>query len=65
MRLTSYAGQATDLPAEVFASQPAAIEDGSLPVILAGTYHGLEQVGQAQQGLETGVRPGKHVVVLD
>ncbi|SIO88595.1 hypothetical protein [Nocardiopsis sp. JB363] len=63
--MTSYAGQATDLPTEVFASQPAAIEDGSLPVILAGTYHGLEQVGQAQQGLETGVRPGKHVVVLD
>ena len=65
VRLTSYAGEAVDLPAEVFARQLEAIADGRLTVTVGGVYHGLEQVGQAQSAKEAGATPGKHVVVLD
>jgi NADPH:quinone reductase-like Zn-dependent oxidoreductase len=65
VRLTSYGGQATDLPAHVFAHQLQAIAAGRLTVPIAKIYHGLEQVHDAQADLESGTTPGKHVVVLD
>ncbi|WP_405499274.1 zinc-binding dehydrogenase [Streptomyces niveus] len=65
VRLTSYGGRATDLPADVFARQLQAIAAGSLEVPVAKVYHGLEQVRDAQADVESGTTPGKHVVVLD
>ncbi|MDL4812661.1 alcohol dehydrogenase catalytic domain-containing protein [Actinomadura opuntiae] len=65
VRLTSYAGEATDLPAQVFAQQLQAIADGRLKAPIAKTYRGLEQVRDAQAGVESGTTPGKHVVLLD
>jgi len=65
VRLTSYGGRATDLPAEVFNRQLRAIADGRLKVSIAKVYHGLEQVGDAQADLDAATTPGKHVVVLD
>lgn len=65
VRLTSYAGAATDLPSHVFQQQLQAIADGRLQVPVAGVYRGLEQVRDAQAGLESGTTLGKHVVLLD
>nr|WSS66258.1 zinc-binding dehydrogenase [Streptomyces sp. NBC_01177] len=65
VRLTSYAGEATDLPADVFAHQLQAIAEGRLKVPVAKVFHGLDQVRDAQADLESGTTPGKHVVVLD
>ena len=65
VRLTSYGGQAADLPADVFAHQLQAIAAGRLNVPVAKVHHGLEQVRDAQADLESGTTPGKHVVVLD
>lgn len=65
VRLTSYGGDATDLPSRVFAQQLQAIADGRLKVPIAKTYRGLEQVRDAQAGVETGTALGKHVVLLD
>jgi hypothetical protein len=65
VRLTSYAGEAADLPADVLANQLQAIAEGRLNVPVAKVYHGLEQVRDAQADLESGTTPGKHVVVLD
>ncbi|MFY7065731.1 zinc-binding dehydrogenase [Nocardiopsis changdeensis] len=64
VRLTSYAGGADDLPADALGRYLRAIEDGSLKVVIADTYEGLDKVAQAQHDLESGHRPGKHVVVL-
>ncbi|MBT2547438.1 zinc-binding dehydrogenase [Arthrobacter sp. ISL-65] len=41
-----------------------AIEAGSLGIVVAGTYAGLDKVAEAQHDLESGHRPGKRVVVL-
>ncbi|WP_406004886.1 zinc-binding dehydrogenase [Streptomyces sp. NBC_00637] len=65
VRLTSYGGEAADLPADVLAHQLQAIAAGRLNVPVAKAYHGLEQVRDAQADLESGTTPGKHVVVLD
>jgi NADPH:quinone reductase-like Zn-dependent oxidoreductase len=65
VRLTSYGGQAADLPADVFARQLQAIAAGRLKVPVAKVYHGLEQIRDAQADVESGTTPGKHVVVLD
>ena len=65
VRLTSYGGQAADLPAGVFARQLQAIAAGRLKVPVANVYHGLEQVRDAQADVESGTTPGKHVVVLN
>ncbi|WP_329296856.1 alcohol dehydrogenase catalytic domain-containing protein [Streptomyces pseudovenezuelae] len=65
VRLTSYAGEATDLPAQVFQQQLQAIADGRLKAPVAKVYHGLEQVRDAQADVEAGTTPGKHVVLLD
>nr|WP_237270166.1 zinc-binding dehydrogenase [Streptomyces caniscabiei] len=63
--MTAYAGEATDLPAEVFQQQLQAIADGRLKVPVAKVHHGLEQVRDAQADVEAGTTPGKHVVLLD
>ncbi len=65
VRLTSYAGEATDLPAQVFQHQLQAIADGRLKAPVAKIYRGLEQVRDAQASVESGTTPGKHVVLLD
>ncbi|GGQ35716.1 alcohol dehydrogenase catalytic domain-containing protein [Streptosporangium pseudovulgare] len=65
VRLTSYAGQAADLPADVFARQLRALAEGRLMAPVAKVYHGLEQVRDAQAGVESGAMAGKHVVVLN
>lgn len=65
VRLTSYAGEAADLPAQVFRHQLEAIADGRLKAPVAAVHHGLEQVRHAQADVEAGTTPGKHVVLLD
>ncbi|WP_280417585.1 alcohol dehydrogenase catalytic domain-containing protein [Nocardia carnea] len=65
VRLTAYAGEATDLPAEVFQQQLQAIVDGRLEAPVAKVYRGLDQVRDAQADIEAGTTPGKHVVLLD
>ncbi|MEU3497563.1 zinc-binding dehydrogenase [Kitasatospora cineracea] len=65
VRLTSYGGEAGDLPAPVFQQQLQAVAEGRLKAPVAKVYHGLEQVQDAQADLEDGTTPGKHVVVLD
>lgn len=65
VRLTSYGGAATDLPADVFNRQLVAIADGRLQVSVAKVYHGLEMVREAQADLEARTAPGKYVVVLE
>jgi NADPH:quinone reductase-like Zn-dependent oxidoreductase len=64
VRLTSYAGDAGDLPPEVPQCQLEAITAGQLTVPVARTYRGLDQVSDAHAGLESGSTTGKHVVVL-
>jgi NADPH:quinone reductase len=65
VRLTSYAGGATDLPAQVFQQHLQAIAAGRLKAPVAKVHHGLEQVCEAQADVEAGTTPGKHVVLLD
>lgn len=65
VRLTSYGGEASDLPAAVFERQIRAIAAGRLKVSVAKVYHGLEGVRDAQADLESRAEPGKYVVVLD
>jgi NADPH:quinone reductase-like Zn-dependent oxidoreductase len=65
VQLTSYAGEAADLPPQVFQQQLQAIADGRLKTPVAKTYRGLEQVRDAQADVESGTTPGKHVVLLD
>ncbi len=65
VRLTSYAGGATDLPAQVFQQQLQAIAAGRLKAPVAKVHHGLEQVRDAQADVEADTTPGKHVVLLD
>ena len=52
VRLTSYAGGANDLPAGTLAQYLRAIEAGSLDMVVAGTYTGLDKVAEAQHDLE-------------
>lgn len=65
VRLTVYAGEAADLPPEVFERQLRAVAEGRLNPGIAKVYDGLSQVGRAHAALEDGGSPGKHVVVLD
>jgi NADPH2:quinone reductase len=65
VRLTSYGGEASDLPPQAFQEQLRAIADGRLKVPVAKVYRGLEQVRDAQADVESGITPGKHVVVLE
>ncbi|MET8991768.1 zinc-binding dehydrogenase [Nonomuraea wenchangensis] len=65
VRLTSYAGEAADLPSDVFARQLQALAEGRLTAPVAKVYHGLERVGDAQADVESGTIPGKRVVVLN
>ena len=62
--LTSYAGEAKDLPTKHFDHVLKLIENHQLTIPIAKVYHGLAEVGQAQANLESGKFSGKHVVVL-
>lgn len=64
VRLTSYAGEAKDLTPDALNRYLRALETGTLQVTVAAVYEGLEQVAQAHRDLESGHRPGKHVIVL-
>ncbi|GAA5216047.1 hypothetical protein GCM10023323_67530 [Streptomyces thinghirensis] len=57
VRQTSYAGEAADLPADVFAHQLQAVAEGRLKVPVAKVYHGLEQVRDAQDDVESDTTP--------
>ncbi|MER5633217.1 zinc-binding dehydrogenase [Streptomyces nitrosporeus] len=65
VRLTRYEGEAAGLPADVFAHQLQAVAEGHLKVPVAKVHHGLAQAPDAQDDVESGITPGKHVVVLD
>lgn len=62
--LTSYAGEAKDLPVDKFNNILNKIVKHEIKVPIAKIYHGLEEVGKAQANLESGKFVGKHVVVL-
>jgi NADPH:quinone reductase-like Zn-dependent oxidoreductase len=64
VRLTSYAGQASDLPADALARYLAAIKAGTLEIVIAGLHSGLDAVVTAHRAFESPRRPGKQVVVL-
>jgi NADPH:quinone reductase-like Zn-dependent oxidoreductase len=64
VRLTSYAGDAKDLPAGALAQYLRAIDAGSLDIVVAGTFAGLDRVEEAQHDLESGHLPEKRVVFL-
>lgn len=64
VRLTSYAGEAKDLPADALARYLRAIESGTLEVVVAGVYSGLDEVAKAHDALESSHQPGKRVVVV-
>ena len=64
VRLTSYSGSASDLPAAALDRYLRAIEAGTLHMAIAGTYAGLDGVAAAHRALTAGGQPGKHVVVL-
>ena len=65
VRLTSYTGEAADLPAHVFQQQLHGIADGRLKPPIAKTYRSLDRVRDAQADVEAATTPGKHVVLLD
>lgn len=64
VRLTSYAGEAHDLPADALDQYLRATEAGTLNVVIAGVFNGLEEVPDAHKDLESRHEPGKYVVVL-
>ena len=63
VRLTSYAGEAEDLPSEALDEYLHAIEAGTMNVVIADVYQGFEKVADAHHALETRHQPGKYVVV--
>jgi NADPH:quinone reductase-like Zn-dependent oxidoreductase len=64
VRLTSYAGEAEDLPSEALNQYLHAIEAGTMNVVIADVYQGFEKVADAHHALETRHQPGKYVVVV-
>jgi NADPH:quinone reductase len=64
VRLTTYAGEAEDLPSDALGQYLRAIEAGTLNVVIAGVYQGLEKVADAHHDLESRHQPGKLVVVV-
>ena len=65
VRLTTYAGEASDLPEDAFAQQLEAIAAGRITPAIAHVFHGLGEVADAQRAVEERDIPGKVVVVLD
>jgi NADPH2:quinone reductase len=64
VRLTSYAGEATDLPSEALSRYLRAIENGTMHVVIAGVHEGLETTAAAHHDLDSRRQPGKYVVVM-
>lgn len=54
VRLTTYGGEASDLPASAFAHQLDGIRAGRIRPAIAKVYHGLGETAQAQADLEAG-----------
>ncbi len=63
VRLTAYAGEATDLPPTVLQEFLDAVADGRAEVPV-GRVYSLDQIVQAHRDMEAGVIGGKGVVVL-
>ncbi|MEV7693003.1 zinc-binding dehydrogenase [Microbacterium sp. NPDC089189] len=64
VRLTSYAGEAADLPADALGRYLRAIEAGTFRTVVAGVFEGLDTVAEAHRNLESRRHPGKYVVSL-
>lgn len=64
VRLTSYAGQASDLSADALGGYLRAIEAGTMRVVISSTYTGLDQVAAAHEDFGSSRRIGKRVVVI-
>jgi NADPH2:quinone reductase len=64
VRLTSYAGEASDLPAAALNKYLDAIEAGTMRIVISDTYTGLDQVAVAHQDFDSTHRLGKRVVVI-
>ena len=64
VRLTSYAGGASDLSVDGLDRCLHAIEAGTLTVVIAGVLEGLARAPDAHRDLESRHTPGKYVVVL-
>ena len=63
VRLTSYAGETSDLLADVLQGYLDAVEAGSMSVPVGATYR-IDDIVQAHRDLEQNRHPGKKVVVL-
>lgn len=64
VRLTSYGGDATDLPAASLHHYLDAIAAGTIRPVISDAHRGLEEVAAAHHTLEGNGSPGKNVVVL-
>ncbi|MFF1553236.1 zinc-binding dehydrogenase [Rhodococcus erythropolis] len=64
VHLTSYTGEAADLPSDALGQYLNAVEAGTLNIVIAGVHHGLETAPQAQHDVESRHQPGKYVVVI-
>jgi hypothetical protein len=64
VHLTSYAGEARDLPADAPARYLTAVNDGAMHIVASETHNDLEHVSTAHRGFESHHRIGKRVVVL-
>ncbi|WP_334332454.1 zinc-binding dehydrogenase [Companilactobacillus sp. HBUAS59544] len=62
--LTSYAGESSDLPANMLQQILDDVKAGKIEIPIAHVYKGLESVGQAQHDLESNKYNGKHVVII-
>jgi NADPH2:quinone reductase len=64
VHLTSYAGEAGDLPADALTGYLDAIEAGTMTIVITDTYTGLDQVAAAHHDFESTHRVGKRIVVI-
>jgi NADPH2:quinone reductase len=62
VRLTAYSGEASDLPAEVLQGFLGAVATGDVRVPI-GRVYAFEDIVQAHADMESGVVPGKLVVI--
>jgi NADPH:quinone reductase len=64
VRLTAYAGEATDLPEQVLQDYLDTVAAGEALVPIGRTYQ-LDEIVRAHRDLEAGQTGGKGVVVMD
>ncbi|TFD52192.1 NADPH:quinone reductase [Cryobacterium frigoriphilum] len=63
-RLTSYGGNATNLPAASLQHYLGAIAAGTFKTVISKVHSGLDEVRTAHRALERNDAPGRHVVLL-